>query len=431
MYIALDDTDSKEGMCTTFLGTELIKEFCEYQLLSYPKLIRLNPNIPWKTRGNGAVVIEIGEGSEKMGVVGKIDEEVTIWDGDPDIQGIIFDRAKRTVERWAEIEKEGTDPGLIVGNVRPPRELYEVGVSQVLDLRYVKGVLNGLDLDYWGCGNSRGIIGAASALAWMPEDYTYELITYRNITHWGTDRFIDDKEVKALDTVAEHSFDSYDYEEKKQTVAPNSPCPVLYGIRGDEPSELRHALDMIKGEKPERWLTFLTNQGTDDHIKRLNIQELKPYLSAHIQGIVSSTPYIIPGGHVFFEVSQGDSKITAAAYEPTKKFREKVKELMVGDRIELWGGIRERPVTLNIEKMKVNDLVDKIRKKANPVCPRCGKSMSSMGKDAGYRCKRCRIKADEDEVSVETLDRNIKEGWYEVPPVARRHLSKPLKRIVK
>ncbi len=430
MYIALDDTDSKDGMCTTFLATELIKEFHEYKLLSYPKLVRLNPNIPWKTRGNGAVVIEIGKGLEKKEVVGSIDEDIGIWSGDPDIKGRILERSKKIIKKWAEMEKEGTDPGLIVGNVRPPRKLYEKGVSELLDLKYVKSIINELDLDNWYAGNGRGLIGAASALAWIPEDHTYELIAYRDPTLWGKERLIDNEEVKTLDAATEKTFDTYDHAEKKQAVAPNSPCPVLYGIRGEQTSELHLALDTIKNEKPNRWLTFLTNQGTDDHIKNLSIQGLEPYLSAHIIGVVSSPPYVIPGGHVFFEVSEDDSKVTAAAYEPTKGFRDTIKKLVVGDKIELWGGIREKPITLNIEKMKVNGLENIFVKKGNPVCPHCGKSMSSMGKDAGYRCKRCRSKADEEEARVEILDRDIKEGWYEVPVVARRHLSKPLKRIL-
>ena len=61
IHIGFDDTDSPKGMCTTYLAYRLInllkKEHVNF--LDFPKLIRFNPNIPWKTRGNGAVGIKI------------------------------------------------------------------------------------------------------------------------------------------------------------------------------------------------------------------------------------------------------------------------------------------------------------------------------------------------------------------------------------
>ena len=61
IHIGFDDTDSPKGMCTTYLAYRLInllkKEHVDF--LDFPNLIRFNPNIPWKTRGNGAVGIKI------------------------------------------------------------------------------------------------------------------------------------------------------------------------------------------------------------------------------------------------------------------------------------------------------------------------------------------------------------------------------------
>jgi len=61
IHIGFDDTDSPKGMCTTYLAYRLVnllkKEHVDF--LDYPNLIRFNPNIPWKTRGNGAVGIKI------------------------------------------------------------------------------------------------------------------------------------------------------------------------------------------------------------------------------------------------------------------------------------------------------------------------------------------------------------------------------------
>ncbi len=59
MIVGIDDTDSRSGMCTTYLCTVLVDELESYGEVSTPVLVRLNPCIPFKTRGNGAVAFEI------------------------------------------------------------------------------------------------------------------------------------------------------------------------------------------------------------------------------------------------------------------------------------------------------------------------------------------------------------------------------------
>ena len=48
-----------QGGCTTYLATYLIEEIINKggQIIDLPNLIRLNPDVPFKTRGNGAVAI--------------------------------------------------------------------------------------------------------------------------------------------------------------------------------------------------------------------------------------------------------------------------------------------------------------------------------------------------------------------------------------
>ena len=57
LYVGIDDTDSSEGMCTTYIGALVMDELKHYgfQLKGHPRLIRLNPFAPFKTRGNGAI----------------------------------------------------------------------------------------------------------------------------------------------------------------------------------------------------------------------------------------------------------------------------------------------------------------------------------------------------------------------------------------
>ena len=63
LYIGVDDTDSPDGMCTTYLASQIINKFKDngIDLVDYPRLIRLNPFARFKTRGNGGVALKIIE----------------------------------------------------------------------------------------------------------------------------------------------------------------------------------------------------------------------------------------------------------------------------------------------------------------------------------------------------------------------------------
>ena len=67
LHIGIDDTDSPKGMCTTFLAYKIINRLKKENVdfLDFPNLVRFNPNIPWKTRGNGAVGIKISTSNPK------------------------------------------------------------------------------------------------------------------------------------------------------------------------------------------------------------------------------------------------------------------------------------------------------------------------------------------------------------------------------
>lgn len=61
MHIGLDDTDSTRKGCTTYVAALLVEKLQKLgaNFIDYPSLIRLNPNVPWKTRGNGALCLRI------------------------------------------------------------------------------------------------------------------------------------------------------------------------------------------------------------------------------------------------------------------------------------------------------------------------------------------------------------------------------------
>jgi len=67
LLIGFDDTDSREGKCTTYLAyrvVDFLLSLSDVKVLDYPLLVRLNPNIPWKTRGNGALCIKVQVNNE-------------------------------------------------------------------------------------------------------------------------------------------------------------------------------------------------------------------------------------------------------------------------------------------------------------------------------------------------------------------------------
>jgi tRNA(Ile2)-agmatinylcytidine synthase len=425
LWIGVDDTDSLRGMCTTFLATEFIRELTkDLDLIGYPRLVRLNPNIPWKTRGNGSVCIAAGRGHGTPIVVGRIrDRDVRVYPrgGTQEEPEWVIDRLSRLVDRWSDLNSEGTDPGLVVLSRKPRQHLYWKAVRGIVSRREAEDAIRGLGLfRTWNSG--RGIIGAAAGCAWRPRDRTWEVLAYRDRSRWGTKRQVDPKSVKRMDATFPSTYSNYDFENDRVVIAPRSPCPVLFGIRGDRPAELPRALGMIRGEQPDRWLVFVTNQGTDDHV--LNPGISIPRTAGRYAGTVSQAPHTLVGGHVVF----GLGAMGVTTYEPARQFRQVVRSLLPGDCVEVIGSVREEPRTLNLEKLRVVRLVPFERKVANPVCPECKVHMKSRGRGAGFRCRRCKRRAEPTEARYQGAPRRITVGWYEPPTGSRRHLSKPLKR---
>ena len=428
LWIGVDDTDSLQGMCTTFLATELVSELTkDYDLIGYPRLVRLNPNIPWKTRGNGAICLRFGKGvgqATQIGEIGHRSVRSYARAQGRDNPAEARTRVARLVETRSELRDPMTNPGFCILPKPPAASLYWKAVRGIVTkrdaLRSVRtpGVLQ----EY---KNGRGIIGALAATAWRPRDRTYEVLCYRDPSRWGTARSLDPDSVKEMDRRFPSTFNNYDYDCNRVVIAPHSPCPVLFGIRGDDPTLLPAAMRAVRGELPASWLVFETNQGTDDHV--LPSARLEPRTTVGVERCVSGMPRSIRGGHVIVDMSG----LPAAAYEPSKGFRNTIRALRPGDRVRVVGSIRDWPRTLNIEKLLVLALADDVRKEANPLCPTCGKRAKSTGKMGAFRCARCRRLFPRSLAVVENVSRLLSPGWYEPPVGSRRHLSKPLKRLVR
>ena len=195
---------------------------------------------------------------------------------------------------------------------------------------------------------------------------------------------------------------------------------------------LIQAKDIVKISEPvERFCIYLTNQHTDMQLQKVeNVSDMDKFKCYIVEGTVKNKPHVIKGGHIIFTLADESGQIECAAYEPTKQFREFVRELEPEDSLRVYGGIGEGITvkgTLNIEKFELLKLADLVIIK-NPMCD-CGKRMKSAGTGKGYKCPKCGSKLGEDEKEMVKIQRNIKKGFYETPPSARRHLSKPIVRI--
>jgi tRNA(Ile2)-agmatinylcytidine synthase len=353
----------------------------------------------------------------------------------------VLERVKNIIQEHASLEEESTNPGLVITDDSGlPMELYWSAVQGVVELNHIKKRLKTHDAVFTGFKKCRGIIGSSAAIAWASNthispngndlDFTFELISYRRVEKWGTERVVDPEAVKELDQRFPSTFNNYDYTNRHMAITPNSPCPVLFGVRSDKPDELLDVLEFLKpnAESIDKWLIFKTNQGTDDHLRYCNMQSINPYTSVIVTGNVLSNAWTIAGGHVLLNVGETESKCTCAAYEPTKEFRDIVRALAPGDIITVYGGVRSEPITINIEKLEIHRLEEIMAKSQNPRCPGCGSAMKSIGYRQGFRCRDCHKKINYEKAEFQRIKRNLTPGFYEVPVAARRHLSKPLKR---
>jgi tRNA(Ile2)-agmatinylcytidine synthase len=408
--IGLDDTDSRErGMCTTYVAATLAGAISDAGgTVERRLLVRLNPAVEHKTRGNAALALHTDL---------PVDRALALARGHLDL---------------AETDDPQTNPGAVVAPGTPEDVPDAVAafarraVRELLDIDEAVTLAADAGYETAHAGNGRGRVGALAAVgAWRAfDDWTYERISYRERERWGTDREVDRESVAAAaDEGYPAVWDTVDRGEGYPVCVPRTPCPVLHGIRGDDADAVRRVAAAIDAEPVARRALFVTNQGTDAHLRSAgSVSDLREGGSFRVDGCVVGAPETREGGHVFFELSDDTGEIECAAFEPTKRFRDRVRALRVGDRLTVCGEVSDG--TLKLEKLAVRDLVTSER--ATPDCPDCGRSMASAGADQGYRCRDCGTSAPG---KVERpVERDLEPGWYEVPPCARRHIAKPLVR---
>ena len=416
LHIGFDDTDSPKGGCTTYIAALLVEKLCSMSVsfMDYPNLIRLNPNVPWKTRGNGALCLRI---NCREDTVDRIKE--TVLD---------------TVEANSELGYGGTDPGVAFLFEDVPQEIKDFAKKaeqRIIKMDETLSLVKRFDAEAVGFKKGRGIIGGLAAIGEdLSGDHTFELITYRMPENCGEPRRVQASSVKMMDANSSLTFSNIDPETGRILITPRGPDPILYGIRGENPEAVKQAHEMILRKEPiERWIIFRTNQGTDAHLRKVStVKEIQPYNPVVAQGVVSKEPRVIQGGHVIFSIKDETGEVDCAAYEPTGNLCKTSRKLMARDIVKVFGGVRssssKHQLTINLEKMRIQKLAPKTSF-VNPSCPECGKRMKSMGKNQGFRCDKCGFRSSQLKKLEVNEERGLEMGLYITSPRSQRHLTKP------
>ncbi len=419
VHVGLDDTDSSQGKCTTHAAyriTDHLLNNKSIEFVDYPLLIRLNPNIPWKTRGNGAVCLRFRTSCHE------------------DVLETIMDLVHKE-----NLVATGSNPGIAMyrGETIP----YSIqcfarnALYKVVSRKTAKELAKRHNIRFFIDGNGQGLVGSIAAIGTLlQDDHTFEAVAYRKHEKCGSVRKLDSAQVIKCDAETfPYTFNNYDKAHHRVLILPHGPDPVFCGVRGESAEVVCSALSKLKiSEKLEGYMVFRTNQGTNQHLQNeVGFTDIKCYTAGFNQCKVDSRPMVIEGGHAMFRVRDLiGAVVNAAVYEPTDMVSIASK-LEVGDVILIGFGVRKpsskHPKILNIEYLQVLE-TNEIFETVNPLCLTCNKRMKSEGTNKGFRCRKCGHRNREARKISIPKPRMIETKLIVPTPRAHRHLTKPIHR---
>ena len=386
-WIGLDDTDEREHGCTTFDFNDLIIHLeSNGFIISDARLVRLWPFAPQRTRGNAALSAAV-IAAERAELESALDDWFT--------------------NRFSDLntgpELHSAEPALLLTSEQLPEQMYWDTVKDYVDLADRLIQLESIDHRLWSTHAGRsGVIGASAAIAWRGEhDCTWECTAWRAESGpRNVPEIIVDKMCKQYpETILNR-----DPNASRSLIAPRTPCPVLYGIRGESRDAVLSGHNFLQENGVEQSIAHRahrTNQATDDHLDTMG------------SGVVLNLE-VMQGGHV--KIDAGKYLVAFAQGGPLNSLAQSLK---VGDEIE-WYGLLDNTNTVHLEKLRLSHGK---RNSTRPVCE-CGSRYKSRGKNQGLKCPSCgSIKDDIWDFEVRIGD------WVEPFTSFRRHLSKPLSRM--
>jgi tRNA(Ile2)-agmatinylcytidine synthase len=402
LIMGIDDMDAEDGGCTTYVMYSFIKYLVNDGLVNdvigLPRLTRLNPYVPFKTRGNAS-----------LSIILKVDSEDAARDY-VELMQIIADQMVRRTGK--------TSPGIayiVVDDLeKMPDRLtwfYGKSVRDVVNMDLAQRVSEKVGAKLIG---GRGTIGALASIGFVPSDATYEFIAYRNE---DSERpTINAQDVTTWDT-ATKPFTFLNIDGTHVLIEPHGPDPVLFGVRGDSPYHVISMGNYLANKYGAiGWIVYLTNQGTDEH--RTHSGRYIPYRNVDVIGIIVSVSFD-EYGHAHIKLDNGMRAIAYRHLGISKELSNCVDCL-----VDIWGGVKPgEENTIYVEGIRV--LHDREIEVTNPRCPRCGGPMESLGRVGILRCKRCGFK---DKLPRVISARN---RWFLINPRESeyRHLMKPIERV--
>ena len=388
-WIGLDDTDEREHGCTTHDFNSLLNHLTKLGFqIEDPRLVRLWPFAPGRTRGNAALSACI------------ITENIDVLKSSLDNW---FNQRFANHECGTEIHS--AQPVLLLTEQKLPESIYWDTVQGFVELSNRVSELSDIPHLIWSTpsGNS-GLIGASAAIAWCGQhDFTWECTAWRSESG---PRYVPENLVFEMSNRYPSTILNRDPNAGRCLIAPRTPCPVLYGIRGESHQGVLDAHAFLQeggAEKSSGHRAHRTNQATDDHLLKVEY------------GVVKNTR-IMKGGHV--EINVGNTLLSFSQGGDVNKLAQ---QLIPGDRIE-WHGLYDFDGDIHLERLR---LIEGVRNKHRPNCG-CGRRYKSQGTNQPLRCPSCGT-----EHQNLWLTEIITTEWKEPPPSFRRHLAKPLSRIGK
>ena len=404
LRIGLDDTDHVEVGCTT----KTMDDFLRYMAANLEvsiierRLVRLWPFARRRTRGNGALgaIVDIDSSS--------FDEFVTaskVW----------FSKLTEMISTYPSTGIQPS-PVLVISTDNVPEDWYWNAVRNEVDHKFMMDSALEYKCEVLHSQTFFGVVGACAAVSWNPDHYSsWELIAWRKEEAIGSPRKVSSKAVLRLEDNHKDTFLNRDPTKGKGMIAPRTPCPVLYGIRGSSETSVSNAHLWLQErsdvEESINYATHRTNQLSDDHIVSIK------------SGTVTNTAKETKGGHAHISVFSSGKSINLVAFNEGGLVNSLLRKLDPGDLVS-WAGLESPDGSIHLERLRLDNASPRIL--SRPIC--CSRTMRSAGKGQKLRCDNCGREERKIWLCSDKLTHfGYKEGtWVEPSASNRRHLSKPL-----
>ncbi len=402
--LGLDDTDHSEVGCTTEVMNDLLLTISREvdPTILERRLVRLWPFAERRTRGNGALgaILEISESEKEI-----MEAVCSTW----------FSKLLDRIEKYPS---SGIPPSpcLVISYDPLPEEWYWEAVRGFVDSEYRFKQAVDSNCILFHSDSNFGVVGACAAAAWQSSNQSsWELIAWREVGSIGSKRMVAKESVTELEEKHPETFLNRDPTKGKGMIAPRTPCPVLYGIRGPSESVVSNAHHWLQNRRDvERCSSFaahLTNQLSDDHIASTQ------------SGAVTTVAKESRGGHAFVFVFTGTENLKLIAFSEGGPVNRLLRTLRPGDKIS-WSGLSAPDGSVHLEKLRLD--LGSPRIVGRPIC--CSRTMRSAGRGQDLRCLSCGKSVDKhwNSTDAEPPAGHLIGEWLEPTPSNRRHLSRPL-----